>query len=667
MDATPPPGTNGSRPDDREPVSTIQSLRRLIFGKPRDLSDRRIVHHISVAAFLAWVGLGADGLSSSAYGPEEAFRTLGEHTYLAVPLALLMMTTVFVISYAYSRIIEEFPHGGGGYIVASAVLGARAGVVSGSALVVDYILTITVSIAAAGDALFSLLPPGWHGLKLPVEIALIAGLVTINIRGVKESILALMPVFLLFLATHAVMLGGAFFQHVTELPAVASKLGGDFRSGLGTLGLGGMMALFMHAYSLGGGTYTGIEAVSNGLPIMREPRVQTGKRTMLYMAVSLAITASGLTLCYLLSGISFQPGKTMNAVLAEHVASALSLGGVFVLLALISEGALLVVAAQAGFVDGPRVLANMALDRWAPRRFATLSDRLTTQNGILLMGGAALAALVYTQGDVRQIVIMYSINVFLTFSMTELAMCKFWVGRRSSRADWKRKIAIHVVGLTMCSTILTVTVFEKFTEGGWLTLAVTGSVLVVCFLVRGHYDAVGEQLKRLDRDVVREPRAAKTVPPLDPTAPTAAILVSSYDGLGIHTMLSIPRNFPGTFKNFVFLSVGVVDSSDFRREFSIEAVRARREETGAKYVAFANSFGLPAEFRYSIGTDVVDESFDLCMKTAEDFPRTTFFAGKIVFERERWLERLLHNQTAFAIERRIQWAGRAMVILPARV
>jgi amino acid transporter len=643
-------------------------IRRFLFGKPRNLGDKRIAHQISVVAFLAWIGLGADGLSSSAYGPEEAFRTLGEHTYLAVPLALLMMTTVFVISYAYSRIIEQFPHGGGGYIVASSLLGRRAGVVSGAALLVDYVLTITVSIAAAGDALFSMLPVGWHGFKLPMEVVWVIGLTTINIRGVKESIIMLMPVFILFLLTHAVLIGFGIFGHGPELPSMFGNLHTEYRAGLSTLGAIGMFRLFLHAYSLGGGTYTGIEAVSNGLSIMREPRVQTAKRTMIYMATSLALTAGGLTLCYLLSHVSMEEGKTMNAVLAERVAGKWPLGSVFIVLTLISEGALLVVGAQAGFVDGPRIMANMALDGWFPRRFASLSERLTTQDGIVLMGAAALAALMYTQGNVRALVIMYSINVFLTFSMTETSMCRFWIRERKVQLDWKRKIAIHVIGLLMCSTILVITTIEKFAEGGWITLLVTGTVVALCLLVGRHYAMVAERLKRLDKQLVRDPAAPKSPPPpMDKNAPTAAILVANYDGLGIHLLLNIPRVFPGTFKNFVFVSVGVVDSSDFRGEFVVDSVRKKREEVGAKYVALANSSGLPATFRYSIGTEVVDEAVELCLKLREEFPRLTFFGGKIVFEQERWLEPLLHNQTAFAIQRRLQWSGATMVIMPVRV
>src|SRR5512133_3363278 len=148
-------------------------LRRLLFGAPRDVQDPKTHHHISLVALLAWVGLGADGLSSSAYGPDEAFRALGRHGYLAVLLALATGVTVLVISVAYSQIIKRFPFGGGGYVVATELLGPRVGVVSGAALLVDYVLTISVSIASCGDAIFSFLPPTLAPWKLLAEAAAI--------------------------------------------------------------------------------------------------------------------------------------------------------------------------------------------------------------------------------------------------------------------------------------------------------------------------------------------------------------------------------------------------------------------------------------------------------------------------------------------------------------
>ncbi|HEY3353117.1 MAG TPA: APC family permease, partial [Polyangia bacterium] len=438
------PGHSPS-PEEPEPEapSPAARLRRVLFGAPKSLADTSLFRHLTLIAFLAWVGLGADGLSSSAYGPDEAFRTLGaQHRYLLVALAAMTALTVMIIAGAYSRIIEEFPHGGGGYVVATKLLGARVGVVSGSALLVDYVLTIAVSVASAGDALFSLdflLP--FVGWKLPFEVAAILVLTVINSRGVRESVLMLMPIFLVFLLTHALAIGGGFLVKVPEIPQHARAVADGFRASAHNpqIGVVGILLLFLHAYSMGGGTYTGIEAVSNALPIMREPRVLTAKRTMVYMAVSLAVTAGGLLLCYLLWNVDPVRHKTMNAVLLERLVHGVPGGWSFILVTLLSEALLLIVAAQAGFIDGPRVLANMAVDSWVPRRFAALSERLTTQNGILLMGAASLLILLYERGDVRRLVVMYSINVFLTFSLSMFAMARHTWRTRAQRVHYRRR------------------------------------------------------------------------------------------------------------------------------------------------------------------------------------------------------------------------------------
>ena len=671
MSSSPTDPRDDLDPEDgpRSPTLT-RRIKYLLFGKPRDLSDNRLFHRLSLIPFLAWVGLGADGLSSSSYGPEEAFKALGGHTYLALGLAALMAFTVLLISAAYRRIIEEFPSGGGGYVVATKLMGPGAGVVSGSALLVDYVLTITISIAAAGDALFSFLPPAWHGAKLPVEFGLILLLTTLNIRGVRESVLALLPVFLLFLVTHVLLIGSGILGHLPEVSRTAETVRGGYEHGVATIGVWGLLLVFFRAYSLGGGTYTGIEAVSNGLPIMREPKVANGKRTMVYMGTSLAFTASGLLLCYLLWRVAPVPGKTMNAVLVERLAAGLPLGPPFVVCTLFSEAMLLVVAAQAGFIDGPRVLANMAVDSWVPHRFAALSERLTTQNGILLMGGAALAALIYTAGNVGHLVVMYSINVFLTFSLSMFSMWRFWYQHRGDRREWKSRMALFSAGFVLCATILVITVYEKFAEGGWITVVITALLIGLCFIIRRHYRAVAAGLDQLNRELGDLPHtvAPGAVPgELDPRKPTAAVLVGSYGGVGIHTMLNVFRAFPGHFKNLVFLSVGVVDSGEFKGEHAVENLRQRTEEMLANYVGLATGLGMPATARMAIGTEAVAEAEKLCLEVAREFPHIVFFAGKMIFQREMWYHRLLHNETALAVEKRLRWVGKCMVTMPIRV
>jgi len=652
---------------------SIARLKRLLVGQPRSIKDPAVFHKISLIAFLAWVGLGADGLSSSAYGPEESFRALGTHTYLAVALALATAFTVFVISYAYSRIIEEFPAGGGGYLVASKLLGPEFGVVSGSALLVDYVLTISVSIASGADQVFSVLPPGYHSVKLSVVVVVIVMLMVLNLRGVKESVTSLMPVFVLFVVCHLIVLVGGIGSHLGVAGAVAGEVREGFSNGLTSLGFAGIAALFLRAYSMGAGTYTGIEAVSNGIQIMREPKVATARRTMLYMAISLAVTAGGILVLYLLFRVTPVHGKTMNAVLLENFTEGWMVGGVpvgswFVVVTLASEAALLFVAAQAGFIDGPRVMANMAADSWLPRRFSSLSDRLTMQNGVVLISVSAIAILLLTKGETRVLILMYSINVFLTFSLSEFGMVRHWFIERRAHPDWKRHIMIHLIGLILCLGILTVSLAEKFHEGGWITLIITTGMILLCINVRRHYTKVSKNLHRLDSilsDIPMPQEVEKRC--VDQHRQTAVLLVKEYGGLGVHSLLSIQRLFPQQFENVVFLTVISVDAGALKGEVEIDHRVAQARRDLDQYTHLAHQAGLAADSRIAVGTDVVDEAAKMADGIAREYPRTIFFASKLVFEEERWYQGILHNETAYAVQRRLQFAGMNCMVLPVRV
>ncbi|HET7704733.1 MAG TPA: APC family permease [Thermoanaerobaculia bacterium] len=651
--------------------SFAERVERKILGERRDVSDPQALHKISLIAFLAWVGLGADGLSSSAYGPEEAFRALGEHHYLALALAVATGITVLILSASYASIIQQFPSGGGGYVVASQLLGPRVGLVSGCALVVDYVLTITVSIAGGGNAVFSFLPQSWATWKLPVEITTIILLIALNLRGVKESVKVLTPIFLIFVATHILLIVCSVFSHLDAIPEVTQRLSNEYSAGMATLGWGGMLLLFMRAYSLGGGTYTGIEAVSNGLQIMREPRVETGRRTMAYMALSLALTASGILVAYLLLKTRPVSGKTMNAVLAEQAFGPLQLAGLpigywLVLVTMISEGLLLFVAAQAGFIDGPRVMANMAVDSFFPHRFAALSERLSMQNGVLLMGVAALAMLFYTRGNIHVLIVMYSINVFLTFTLSQLGMSRFWARRRGA-PGYRYHVLTHGLALVMCAGILAITVFEKFGHGGWVTVLLTTIFVLLCLAVRRHYDSIKSGLRSLDEILESIPTTGvASTEPLNRSAPTAVILVRGFSGLGVHAVLSTLRFFPGLYRQFIFVSIAVVDSGHFKGREEIASLQRQTDQDVQRYVDLTRRLGFPAQGVTGMGTEVVEEATQVCERIARQYPKATIISGKLVFRQEHVFNRLLHNETPTLIQRRLQWLGVPMIVLPVR-
>ena len=650
------------------------SLKRVVLGRAKDPRDPRIFHKLSLAAFLAWVGLGADGISSSCYGPHEAFLALKGHFFLGAVLALLTAVTVFVISTSYKQIIELFPGGGGGYLVASKLLSPKVGMISGCALLVDYVLTITTSIASGADAVFSFLPLSFQTFKLYAALAVLLALIVLNLRGVKESVLTILPLFLVFIATHALVILYALLTHASELPAVVQQSAADFRSTAAQIGTFGVIVLILHAYSLGSGTYTGIEAVSNGLPILRDPKVVTGKRTMNYMAFSLAFMAGGLILGYLLYRVQFQPGKTLNAVLLQNVAGNWPAGQAFILITLVSEALILVVAAQTGFIDGPRVLSNMATDGWMPSRFALLSDRLVTQNGVLLMGLSSIVLLWLSKGVVSFLLVLYSINVFITFSLSQLGMVRHWWEVRHREPSWKRRLAVNGVGLVLTLSILVTVTVLKFNNGGWLTLVVTTSLVSLAFLIKRHYRQTWQLLGRLDilfQSALPKREKAETADKREPlkqrSADTAVILVNGFNGLGLHTLFTAYRNFHGHFKNYVFLQAGVVDAGRFKGSQEVDALKLSIESDLKKYEELMRSHGYYAEGRYSLGTDVVDEVEKLAKEAGSRFPNHVLFAGQLVFPKESIFTRFLHNYTAFAIQKRLYYEGIPVVILPIRV
>ncbi len=653
---------------------SLRSLRELFIGKSRDLGDHRVFHKVSLIALFAWVGLGADGLSSSCYGPEEAFKALGEYRHLSVFIAIASVATVLIISASYSQIIDLFPSGGGGYLVASKLLSPKVGVVSGCALLIDYVLTIGISIASGADAVFSLLPVEWQPWKIPTGVTGIALLTLINLRGVKESVMPLVPVFFTFIITHLIVIVCAIAMHARGFGEVAQQTAAEVQRAHGNLGLVGLLLLMMRAYSTGAGTYTGIEAVRYGLPILREPRQVTGKRTMRYMAISLAATVAGLLAGYLLFHVQPIAGKTLNAVLFAEVTAGWnsSWGFGFVLVTLVSEAALLFVAAQAGFIDGPRVLANMAMDRWFPTRFAMLSDRLVNQNGILLMGGAALLVLWLTHGSVGTLVVLYSINVFITFSLSQLGMVRHWWSHRGSQSRWKRRLLINGAGLTLTASILLSMTIVKFHDGGWITLVVTAALVCVALLIKRHYQRVANMLQRLD-DLARVvdlsaslPKRASEATPHDRPR-TAVILVNGYNGLGLHTLLGVVRMFEGVFTNYVFLSVGVVDSGNFKGAEEVAHLRAHVREQAERYVSLVQQQGYSAEAVTAISTDAVDEIAELADGIASQHPSAVFFGGQVVFPRETFFTRLLHNALVFAVQQRLYRRGYLFQIVPIRV
>jgi amino acid transporter len=663
--------------------SWIGKIKNLVIGAQLNPFSPKVHQQIALIAFFAWVGLGSDGLSSSCYGPSEAFLALKGHEHLAIFVALGIAITIFVIGTSYSQVVELFPTGGGGYLVASKLLSPSAGMVAGSALLIDYVLTIAISIASGTDALFSFLPrekfgPGqWEFYKLAFALSGIVVLTIANLRGAKESVIPLVPIFLVFVLTHAFFIIYAIVDHAHEIPALYSQTKADIDQTASTMGVFGMVLLILRAYSMGAGTYTGLEAVSNGIPLLREPKVHTARKTMVYMMVSLSFVVTGLFIAYLLYGVQLQEGKTLNAVMLESITASWNplAGKSFLMVTLVSEAAILYIAAQTGFLGGPRVLANMALDRWLPTRLALLSDRLVTQNGILIMGLASLLMVFFTSGSVSFLVVLYSINVFITFTLTQMGLVRHWLAERRAKRSYKRKLTVAGVSCILCSFILLSVTVLKFREGGWITIIITGAFVGFVLLIRRHYNHTGQLLRQLDERVLstiaRSKDGAVAAPAphraYDPKGRTAVILVNGFNGLGLHTLFNINRLFGGVFKNFIFLQVGVIDAGNFKGSAEVEHLKSFSEKEANKYIDLVERNGYYGEAHTSVTTDVIEDIIKNAQDIIGKYPHAVFFGGQLVFQRDIWFARWLHNNIIFAVQRRFYYQGIPIVILPIRL
>src|SRR5688572_20450412 len=653
-------------------MNFYQSLRQFVIGAPLDPLSTRTRRNLTLVAFFAWVGLGADGISSSCYGPEEAFKALGEHTHLGLYLAVATVATVFIIALAYNQVIELFPTGGGGYRVASRLLGPYAGVVSGAALLVDYVLTIAISVAAGVDALFSLLPIGFQKWKLAAGLAIVAGLVLLNLRGMKEAIRVLLPIFLGFVVTHVVLIVYGILSHAGGFAKLVPETFEATQHAAAVMGWAPLAAFLLLAYAQGGGTYTGLEAVSNNVNVLAEPRERTGKLTMLYMAASLAFTAGGIMLVYLLWDAQPVEGQTLNAVAFGAVLKDMGFqspvahhGALLVVLAL--EAGLLFVAANTGFLGGPSVLSNMAADSWVPHKFRYLSTRLVTENGIVSMAIAAAVVLLWSRGSVTLLVVLYSISVFLTFAISLFGLCTYWWRHREKR-HWLRRLALSATGFVVCAAILALLTYEKFAEGGWAAILIIGAIVALCIVVRRHYEFIRMQLRKVDA-LFEDLHFGSIAEPakLEPDAPTAVFIVGSSRGGGMHALLWVQRMFPGHFRNFVFINARAVDAHSYGGAQDMEALKVEANVALRYFENFCRSNGLAAKSYLSFGTDPIDGFVELAAQVREEFANSIYFTSQLVFERDNAFFRLLHNQGALVLQQRLHLAGMQMVILPMKV
>jgi hypothetical protein len=397
--------------------------------------------------------------------------------------------------------------------------------------------------------------------------------------------------------------------------------------------------------------------------------------TMFYMAVSLALTAGGIILLYLLWDAHPVHGETLNATTFRRIIAGMGLGSdmlnhVLLAVVLAFEAGLLFVAANTGFLGGPSVLSNMASDSWVPHQFRYLSTRLVKQNGILVMGVAALAILFWTRGRVTVLVVLYSLSVFLTFAVSLFGLCLYWWRHRkdTDNVRWVRRFLLSLSGFVICAGILAILLVERFTQGGWATALIIAAIAGLCVFIRNHYRQTKRAIRSVDRVFANQPFGpVKGEIDPDPEAHTAVFIVGNSRGGGLHALLWVLRMFPGHFKNFLFVNARTVDAHAYGGEGAMEKMREDAARTLEYFVDFCQSHGIASASYIGFGTDAVEEVTRMCEQISHEYPNAIFFTSKLIFASDNWFTRLLHNQAALAVQRRLHFEGLQMVILPMKV
>jgi len=459
----------------------VSFLKRVLVGPPMPLAQAR---HERLGKSIALAVFSSDAMSSVAYATEEILLILvlagAAAAHLANPIAVSIAGLLIIVAISYQQTIHAYPNGGGSYIVAHDNLGTVPGLVAAAALLVDYVLTVAVSVAAGVAAITSALP-SLQGYKVVLGVLFVAAIALANIRGVRESgrIFAVPTYF--FIVSFGVLLVGGFYrmvtgtlEPVTEPPPAAMEALTWF--------------LVLRAFSSGCTAMTGTEAISNGIPAFRAPESRNAAITLAWMAGILATLFVGLTV--LASALHVLPSDTETVV--SQIARRVFGSGLLYYLIQAATALILVLAANTSFADFPRLSSLLARDRFVPRQFATLGERLVFSNGILVLAGFAALLLVAFRGETHALIPLYAVGVFISFTLSQSGMVHYWWTRRGP--GWRHRLAINGTGALATGIVTIVIAATKFTHGAWIVVIVIPMLVVTFLAMHRHYEEVAEAL-----------------------------------------------------------------------------------------------------------------------------------------------------------------------------
>ncbi|QNG59475.1 APC family permease [Bacillus sp. PAMC26568] len=460
----------------------LSMLKRIIIGAPlksTELGEQKLNKKKALAI------LSSDALSSVAYGPEQILLVLVTVSAVAfwysIPIAVGVLFLLTALILSYRQIIYAYPHGGGAYVVSKENLGENAGLIAGGSLLVDYILTVAVSVSAGTDAITSALP-GLHDYNVMIASILVVFITILNLRGITESasILAY-PVYLFVLALF-ILIGVGIFKIIT------GDVSPDLHAPIGTPVAGISLFLLLRAFASGSSALTGVEAISNAIPNFKDPGPKNAVRTLMAMGLLLAILFSGIVFLAYYFGIAPKHEETVVSQIAAE-----TFGRNFMYYFIQGTTAMiLVLAANTGYSAFPLLAFNLAKDKYIARMFTMRGDRLGYSNGIITLGVTSILLIVLFKGQTEQLIPLYAVGVFIPFTLSQTGMLVKWL--REKPKGWGVKLAINLTGALISFLVMMMFFITKFSQV-WAVLIFLPLIVLGFHRIKKHYVAVGDQLR----------------------------------------------------------------------------------------------------------------------------------------------------------------------------
>ncbi len=467
---------------------SMRGLRTFLIGRPISSEHEQ---HERLTKVKGLAIFSSDNISSSAYGPEEILRVLAlagaGALSLTLPIAALIIAMLAIVTMSYRQTIKAYPLGASSYLVASDNLGDRAGVLAASALLIGYVVTVAVSVSAGVAAMTSIVPEVYPYRVLVAVVAVVL-LSVGNLRGIRESGSIFMAPTYLYIVTMLGILGYAFFRSLTgDLPPYVAPPDWAFEHGTQALGL----FLLLRAFSQGAVALTGVEAISDGVPAFKPPEWRNARTTLTWAAIIFGVLFLGIA--YLITSLGIIPDpseqQTVLSQLVRHVVG----NGPLLILAQVATALLLVLAANTSFADFPRLSSFLARDGFMPRQFGFRGERLAFTTGILALAGLAILLLVSFNASVTGLIPLYTLGVFLAFTLSQSGMLLRWWKRRET--GWRPGLAINGLGAATTAVVALVVGTSNFFQGSWMVIVLVPALMALLMGIRSHYRTMARQLE----------------------------------------------------------------------------------------------------------------------------------------------------------------------------